>query len=191
MEERVGMTPSEARPATSVVDRWLSIAAAIGALCAVAISLYQAALSREQQRASAWPYLAQSNSYVPAQPYTRDVANEGVGPARIRSFEVLVDGRPVRSWSAAVRTLTGKTDSGLVYSSLRRGSVLPPGSSRTLLRIPPGEQARAFWEAAQSRLETVICYCSIYDECWVGDTRTAEPAAVRTCTADTTAAFAQ
>jgi hypothetical protein len=139
------------------MDRWLSIAAGVGAICAVAISLYQAALAREQQRASAWPYLYQSNSYVLGQPYTRQVENQGVGPARVRSFEVLVDGRPVRSWSAAVRALTGKPDPGLVYSSFGRGNVLPPGTARTLLRLPPDDQAREFWEAAQTRLETVIC----------------------------------
>jgi hypothetical protein len=148
---------SESRTSSGRVDRWLSIAAGVGAICAVAISLYQAALAREQQRASAWPYLNQSNSYVPGQPYTRQVENQGVGPARIRNFEVLVDGRPVRTWGAAVQALTGMGDSELIYSSFGRGSVLPPGTTRTLLQLPPGNQARVFWEAAQTRLETVIC----------------------------------
>ncbi len=110
------MTDSSLRP--SRLDRWLSIAAGIGAICAVAVALYQAALAREQQRASAWPYLAQSNSYVVGLPYTRQVENQGVGPARVRSFEVLVDGRPVQTWDAAVRAMAGAPDSGLVYSGL-------------------------------------------------------------------------
>ena len=173
------------------VDRWLSLAAGVGAICAVAISLYQAALAREQQRASAWPYLNQSNSYVSGQPYTRQVENQGVGPARVRSFEVLVDGRPVRTWEAAVRALTGKSSSGLVYSSFGRGSVLPPGANRTLLQLPPGDQARAFWESAQTRLETVICYCSIYEECWQTAARVEEPVAVRACRHDSTMAIVQ
>jgi hypothetical protein len=165
------------------LDRWLSIAAGVGAICAVAISLYQAALAREQQRASAWPYLTQSNSYVPGQPYTRQVENQGVGPARVRSFEVRVDGRPVDSWDMAVKILTGKAASGLVYSSFGRGNVVPPGTARTLLQLPAGDQAMSFWVGAQTRLFTVICYCSIYDECWRADSRTEEPAAVRTCPA--------
>ena len=180
---------SESR--TGRVDRWLSMAAAVGAICAVAISLYQAALAREQQRASAWPYLNQSNSYVPGQPYTRQVENQGVGPARIRSFEVLVDGRPVRTWDDAVRALTGKADPGLVYSSFGRGSVVPPGTTLTLLRLPPGNQAGVFWEGVQTRLETVICYCSIYEECWQTATRADEPVAVRACRHDSTTAFGQ
>ena len=47
------------------IDRWLSIAAGVGALCAVGISLYQAALAREQQPTSAWPSLTRGNSYAP------------------------------------------------------------------------------------------------------------------------------
>lgn len=171
------------------VDRWLAVAAAVGAICAVAISIYQATLAREQQRASAWPYLSQSNSYVPGSPYTRQVTNEGVGPARVSSFEVLVDGHPVRSWGAAVRAVTGKLDSGIVYSTLGRGSVLPPGAARTLLTLPPGEQARAFWQGAQRRLETVICYCSVYDECWRADTRVPEPVRIPACSPDSASAF--
>jgi hypothetical protein len=173
------------------VDRWLSIAAGVGAICAVAVSLYQAALAREQQRASAWPYLNQSNSYVAGQPYTRQVENQGVGPARVRTFEVLVDGRPVRTWNAAVRALTGKADSDLVYSSFGRGIVLPPGTTRMLLRLPPGDLAREFWKGAQTRLETAICYCSIYEECWRVDSGTREPVAVRECRSGSTMAVIQ
>ena len=181
--------PHDRAPRAGRVDRWLSLAAGVGAICAVAVSLYQTALAREQQRASAWPHIAQTNSYVTGQPYLRQVANEGVGPARVRSFSVLVDGRPVRTWGAAVRALTDRTDSGIVYSSLGRGSVLPPGTVRTVLRLPPGEQALTFWKAAQTRLETVVCYCSIYDECWRADTREDEPVAVRACVEDSTTTF--
>jgi hypothetical protein len=174
------------------VDRWLSLAAGFGALVAVGVALYQASLARAQLRAAAWPYVAQSNSYSgPGAAYTRDVENVGVGPARIRRFEVLVDGRPVPTWGAAVRALTDAPDSGVVYSSLGRGSVLPPGASRTLLRLAPSAAAGRFWAAAQTRLETVICYCSIYDECWNADSRLPEPAPVPACPLEPTPSFRQ
>jgi hypothetical protein len=108
----------------------LSLAAGVAAVTAVAVSLYQAALAREQLRASAWPYLAQSNSFTVEQPYLRTVSNEGVGPARVRAFSVLIDGRPVPTWDTAVRMLTGGGEPALVYSSFGRGTVLPPGASR-------------------------------------------------------------
>jgi hypothetical protein len=171
------------------VDRVLSLAAGVAAVTAVAVSLYQAALAREQLRASAWPYLAQANSFTAGRPYLRVVSNEGVGPARVRSFSVLVDGRPVPTWDAAVRALTGQSEPALVYSSFGRGSVLPPGATRTLLTLPRGERAATFWREAQTRLETVACYCSVYDECWRAASRAEEPRPVPACPADSAAAF--
>jgi hypothetical protein len=173
------------------VDRILSLAAGVAAITAVAVSLYQASLAREQLRASGWPYLAQSNSYVAGRPYVRSVSNEGVGPARVRSFSVLVDGRPVPTWNAAVRALTGEGEPNLVYSSFGRGSVLPPGGARELLTLPAGDRAAKFWSAAQLRLRTVVCYCSVYEECWRADSRDDEPAPVRECRADSASAFTQ
>lgn len=178
-------------PRAERVDRMLSLAAAVAAITAVVVSLYQASLAREQLRASAWPYLAQNNGFVPGQPYLRVVSNEGVGPARVRSFSVLVDGRPVATWNAAVRALTGGGEPALVYSSFGRGTVLPPGGSRTLLTLPAGPRAAMFWQQAQTRLNTVACYCSVYDECWQADSRDEEPRPVRVCTADSAAAFRQ
>ena len=170
----------------SRIDRWLSVAAAVGAVCAVAIAVYQAALAREQQRASAWPYLSQSNSYLTGQPYSRKIENQGVGPARVRNFRVIVDDKPAHDWGNVVRSLTNQPDSGLVYSSFGSGSVIPAGTTRVLLSIPPGNQATLFWQAAQTRLHTVVCYCSVYDECWQADTRAKEPARVRACVDDST-----
>ena len=172
-------------------DRVLSLAAGLAAITAVVVSLYQASLAREQLRASAWPYLAQSNSFSAGQPYLRNVSNEGVGPARVRSFSVLVDERPVSTWNAAVHALTGEGEPALVYSSFGRGKVLPPGATRTLLSLPSGPRASTFWQQAQTRLVTRVCYCSVYDECWQADSRENEPRPVRECAADSAAAFQQ
>ena len=173
------------------VDRLLSLAAGVAAITAVAVSLYQTSLAREQLRASAWPYLAQSNSFIAGAPYVRSVSNEGVGPARVRSFSVLVDGKPVKTWNDAVRALTGSGEPGLVYSSVGRGTVLAPGARRELLTLPTGDRAQAFWVQAQTRFETVMCYCSVYDECWIADSRKPEPREVKVCAADSTAEFGQ
>jgi hypothetical protein len=163
------------------LDRALSIAAGVAAVTAVAVALYQTALSREQQRASAWPYVTQANSFVPGAPYRRLVSNEGVGPARIRQFQILVDGRAVASWEEAVRTLAGESEPALVYSTFGRGSVVPAGAERTLVSVPAGPRAGAVWTAAQTRLMTIVCYCSVYDECWRADSRTDEPHRVEAC----------
>lgn len=171
------------------VDRILSLCAGIAAITAVAVSLYQAALARRQLRASAWPYVTQDNSFTQGSAYMRRVSNQGVGPARIRSFVVLVDGQPVHKWNDAVRALTGGPEDALVYSSFGRGSVLPAGGTLTLLTLPPGDRALRFWSEGQARegttrFATIVCYCSIYDECWRAHSEESEPVAVRACGAE-------
>ena len=80
-------------------ERWLSILVGLSAIIAVSVSLYQAALARRQARAAAWPYISQSNSLNTDRPYTRAVANQGVGPARIRTVQVFADSQPVARWA--------------------------------------------------------------------------------------------
>jgi hypothetical protein len=173
------------------LDRALSLAAGIAAISAVAVSIYQSGLARAQLRASAWPYLQQANRWVPGQPYARVVSNDGIGPARIRAFSVLIDGKPVPTWAVAMRGLASEIDPKLVYSSFNRGSVLPAGQSHTLLTIADGKLAQSFWAAAQSRLVTITCYCSVYDDCWIADSRLDEPSAVKACPFDSATEFQQ
>jgi len=80
----------------------------------------------------------------------------------------------------------------LVYSSLHRGSVILPGAEVTVLTIPAGDVAAAFWRQAQDgRVATRVCYCSLYDDCWIADSEADEPAPVRRCPADAASEFRQ
>lgn len=182
---------SESDERTQRIERWLSIAVGLAAIVAVLVSLYQANLAQKQLRASAWPYISQGNSYTPNNPYHFVVSNQGIGPARIKSFRVLVDGRPVPTWNAAVRTLTGEGEPALVYSFFGRGSVLVAGSDRSLLTLPSGGRAEKFWVEAQQRLHTQVCYCSVYDECWLADGDAPEPTPQPVCSEDSASEFRQ
>ncbi len=173
------------------VDRFLSLCAGLAAITAVAVSLYQTSLAREQLRASAWPYLSQGNSFNGSSPYRFVLSNEGIGPARVRSFHVYADGRPMRTWNETVRVFTGEGEPALLYSAFHRGTVVPAGVTKDLLTLPNGPRAIAFFVAAQARLRTVVCYCSVYDECWRGDSEVDEPAPVKACAEDSTTVFRQ
>jgi hypothetical protein len=70
--------------------------------------------------------------------------------------------------------------------------VLSPNTVDTLLALPSGDQAVAFSRAAQTRLNVVICYCSVYDECWRADDRHPDPVPAASCPApDDPRAFRQ
>ena len=81
----------------NITNRIVSGSATIIAIVALATAVYQARLSRDQAKASVWPYLVQGNSSNNG--YSRIVQNVGLGPAMIRGFEVLVDGKPTRNWT--------------------------------------------------------------------------------------------
>jgi hypothetical protein len=157
-----------------------------GSLCALLVSVlalslgaYQAQqmnvqtrLMQSQSRASVWPYLSIGYSISDEGDhvgYTWQVNNDGVGPARIESVTMTLDGKPVEHWKDVFRVLYGDTRVPASYAQVY-GKVLPPNTNRETtieaLRIPDLQQAKIFY-AAQDRFDMTICYCSVYDDCWI------------------------
>jgi hypothetical protein len=170
-------------------DRILAVCAIITAVVAVAIAVYEARITREHQKISVWPYLMPYNSLPTGGPYTLNVTNRGIGPARIGRVTVRVDGEPRRNWADVVHTLIDARPD-FVYSSIRRGTVILPGATVELIRVPAGDDAIRVWRALQThRFQMEICYCSLYGECWVATGGPEEPPPVRACHADPDAEF--
>lgn len=185
------VTPATERRARVLLARVASASAGIIALCALAVSAYQAKLSREQQRMSVWPYLMQYNSGRGGG-YYREVQNAGLGPAIIGWQEVLVDDRPQRNWGDVLRALTHTTDSSfnIVYSSLPPGSVLIPGAVQDVIELAPGSFAQSIHASIDSgRLVTRVCFCSLYEECWIATSGERKPVPIRACDVDSTRVF--
>jgi hypothetical protein len=177
---------------SDLTDRIMAVSAVVVALASLVVAVYEARTNREYQKVSVWPYVTQSNAWVPGEPYSRTLSNLGVGPALVKSFQVSVDGGPRRDWAEVSRALTGRPAPELVYYSVRAGSVLLPDKPVPLVKIPPGEAAQRFWEQAQTtRLSIRLCYCSLYDDCWVSDTRTDQPSPVGSCPREPDKEFGQ
>lgn len=158
-----------------LTDRLLSGAAAIVAVAALGTAVYTAWITREQQKISIWPYVVQENSDSGAM-YRRLVVNAGLGPALVRSFDVRVDGKPVHGWAAVFHA--GGIDTvprGVLTSSLGNGSVLRPGQELTILMIPDSAVGLRFHAHAVPHMETIVCYCSLYGDCWRADSRRPNP----------------
>ena len=92
---------SDPRPRSELLQRVLSGSAALVAVSALLVSMYQTKIMREQQRMSAWPYVRLIKSNVPS--YARVIDNLGLGPALVRSVVITVDGRPTTTWAAVFR----------------------------------------------------------------------------------------
>ena len=165
-------------------DRIVAASAGLIGIAALAISGYQAYIMRQQQRASVWPRVDLLTNDSDSS-YSLSMTNVGIGPALLVFAEVSVDGKPRPSWRAVLDDLGG---SGGFTQSRIADRVLIPGQSQDLFRSqdPPGIGALA---SGADRVEIRICYCSIYDECWLVS-RSLRPGArmphaeVRACVAD-------
>ncbi|MEO1263126.1 MAG: hypothetical protein AAFZ15_30230 [Bacteroidota bacterium] len=109
-EKKINEKLSSPKPLTRF-DRsdWLSILAVVVSSIALAVSIYETGILKEQssmmqaqQKASVWPYLEMVGSYIYDEKVTVSFAfeNKGVGPARIESFKILIDGEEYADYAA-------------------------------------------------------------------------------------------
>jgi hypothetical protein len=115
--------------------------------------------------------------------------NTGIGPARLRSIELSFAGKP----AANLRELLGlcctqepaaalpKTD--YRFTGDMRGAMVRAGESLTLFAW-----AEAAADPRWARLEKIrgeigvrVCYCSVFEECYVRVSAEREPARVKAC----------
>lgn len=178
------------RPST-LLDRVLSGAAMFVALSSLAIAVYEASMTRQHDKISVWPYVSAFNSDSGGV-YTYNVRNVGLGPALVRSFQVSVDGKRRANWGEVVDAL-GLDPRGTpnAYTSFGRGTVLLPAARVAILQVGPGPAAAPFHKAFGQHVRVRVCYCSLYDDCWVfDDARQQEPQSVSDCPSGPAADFA-
>ena len=198
------MNPNEANETPSVVAAARSARrsrlAEVGSFSALALSVlalatsaYQAKmmqaqteLMQTQSRASVWPYVAIGNdedTTAGEETFSWHTENNGVGPARIESVQVLLDGKPYRNWREMYAALAPGKEFHARMSSLS-GLVLPPSLNREttveMIKLTDHERARIF-QAAVDRTLIEVCYCSIYDECWTATSRNPKKKPVPRC----------
>jgi hypothetical protein len=131
------------------------------------ISIINAYETRQHNRLSLRPYL-QINFIINETGLGWTILQTGLGIAIVKTFEVTVDGKPVTGWKNLFQTLNIPTEKiGVKYNILYKGNALmPKTTSSNLLWIPPNSTAVTLAQNA-NRIEIKVCYCSIYEECWL------------------------
>lgn len=172
-------------------DTVVAVAALLISTVAAGASVYQTRVIEEQFAAANWPYLTTENNRT-ATAYSIVIANDGAGPALVRSAQLVLDGKPVSNWSplleSAIReaalprgTMSFSADSVSVDASV----TIRPGDARTLIavrRAPP----RIIDAIRSHRIALNFCYCSLNDRCWrlaghIGSNVADLPQPVRSC----------
>jgi hypothetical protein len=171
--------------------RWLDTAVAVSA---IVVSLVSLALGIEHGRsmeklvqANSWPFVEFDSHNIDEQgkPKFRLVlTNVGIGPARIQTFELWFDKKPMASaWDLL------KACCGMPRAPIGLGNTAP-----NILRA--GDHENFFtmaWEQdaalatrfneGRGKITTRTCYCSVFDECWISAGLAAHADKVERCPA--------
>jgi hypothetical protein len=194
----------------SLLERhWAESALAIGAVVIAAVSLWVAydteatnrqlvVSERQLVTENAWPFVQESystamlkeHSLTPVRLERVIVANAGVGPAKVETFEILWQGRAYPSWPALARACCGydgPTDtSDPMDTSSIAGSVLRPGQAVPILYYPWTPANSVIWRKLHNIVPTVgfkVCYCSVFDQCWLTNGEGLHPRSASVCPA--------
>jgi hypothetical protein len=180
----------------------VAVAALVTSVTSIWLSLSQGDDMARLVQAQSWPYLEYESSNTGddgAPVIDIFVRNAGVGPAKVESFSVSYDGKPARGWASLIAAccvppetprdkldMPALTDHRMISSKLIT-RVLRASDSQVLLHLPKTEANAPLWnrlDDARFKFQLSICYCSVFDECWISDMRSTAQRAVKTCPVD-------
>ncbi len=175
------------------VDLVIAVCALLISSLATAASWWQSRVVAEQLSAQVWPYVSFSVD-LNDELFSISIANDGLGPAVLRTAGLSVDGKPQASFVDAMHAMFGPNliqrarrggdrKVSATYASGGPGSVLRAGASATVFAFRSKRWATLFSREWQ-RLDMRVCYCSIEGACWTRDIRSDDPRPVRTCPAE-------
>jgi hypothetical protein len=160
--------PRAREPKTFRLDLVIAICALFVSSLATTASWWQSRVVAQQLSSQVWPYLSVQTSYDSSS-VALTIANEGLGPARVRSVVLSLDGTPRQKLTDVLDVIAPATRRNLrgQFTDIERGSVIRVGGTVTLFRI--GDRAvMAALLRNYKRMDLAVCYCPIIPGgCWV------------------------
>lgn len=157
-----------------------TITTAIIGICALGLTIYQAALARKHNRLSVRPHLTRF-THRTTEPgkgvLSVDLINKGIGPAFISAFEVYLDDKPITDVKEAVNKILSARQYHQQITSLTDDYALSAGELKSLLTIAVALQDGDSLDQIEkelSRLDLRVDYESAYKESYRLDTREGE-----------------
>ncbi|NGY04303.1 hypothetical protein [Solimonas terrae] len=178
----------------SIIDLSVALSALVLSVVSVVIAIHHGHTMEKLVAANSWPSIELSESNADEQGHydlRLRVANVGIGPARIEKFIVRYDGVAVGDARDLLQRCCGTAglppeQQPLLTTSAVLGRVLPARETIDFLHFRYDEASADTWhrlDAARSHLVMQVCYCSVFDECWIGDSSTAPPKRAESCDA--------
>jgi hypothetical protein len=154
----------------------LSLAGVFVGAVALYAALTESQAVREQTAASVWPYVQLMVNDTDAggdAHFALTLTNVGVGPARMGSARLQLEGRVYRSWRELAGELVTGEEAKLGKTwgkNSLSGRVLAPGEGVVAFTTGDRKLALAMQRAVYNGSASLsFCFCSIFDQCWVRD----------------------
>lgn len=148
-------------------DLIIALMALVIGIGTMIVYVYQARIMSKQQHASVWPFLEVSISQGQQGTYI-SVENKGVGPAIVKSTKIEIDSVTYqeKQLGEVIPKIVGKR---LAFHYTNVASrVMKSGEFVKLLHVEDLKEAALLDSTLMKhRVRLSICYCSIYDECWI------------------------
>lgn len=152
----------------------LSVVGAVIAILALYAALTESAAVRQQTAAAVWPFvqlMVENYDTGDSAGFSLAFTNAGVGPARMQDVRVSIDGNVTRNWSEVVASVDGDTGAA-VNRNFISDRVLRPEETVVIFGTEDADLARKLIGTVSTpRAALTFCYCSIFDECWLADSR--------------------
>jgi hypothetical protein len=178
---------------------WIEYASTFVALLVSVVSLWVAIATEKANQqmvdanyrmvaAASWPFLQMisSNNDDGTPRITLALENAGVGPAKIQTFEVFWRGK---AYGSAFQLLSECCAPNRTFIPMGttpvQGVVLRAGDKRQFLAVDLRPDNTPVWQAFDkvrlNELTYRVCYCSVFDECWVSELLGARAERVKAC----------
>jgi hypothetical protein len=199
------MKPEHETPhvAHSTGRRWLDLTLALSAMFVSIVSLVVAVHHGKAMdrlvAANSWPFLMYGTSNTDPQGHrsiSLNIENDGVGPARVQTFEVWWQGQPVstapellqRCCMADTKTPIDSTTARSLHLVIGQiaSRVMRAGDTEAFLSLELEDTNADIWhrlDVARLQLKMRACYCSVFDECWQTDLEHTSAKRVASCPA--------
>ena len=172
-------TDPSTQPESKQWDKVLGLSSLLVAVCALTTTLCQGAATRRHNRFSVLPLVEiQPNLAEDSNPVGFLLVNRGTGPAIIKQSTVyrndhLIGSLTINTWNSFF-TGTDVPFEQIVASTITAETVLSPGAVLPMVRLHAPVQLALMKRATATQLRNEaaslqirVCYCSVYDECWV------------------------
>jgi hypothetical protein len=168
----------------------LSVAALITSAMSVYIALRHGEVMDKMLRANSLPFLTvYSGDFVDGKTIAHfSLRNEGVGPARVMSLRLALNGKPLHNFNDFLtECCQGHAADGTIEVSSAYERFIPARGESELFSLEPSNRNDPLFvkfDQGRAHLHIDLCYCSVFDECYQWKEFVAEATRVDKCAFD-------